>query len=586
MTEFLSCKRVVWLALCLGTARLATAQEKQAEAATEAADNAAAPGATDAASIESSTEAPLTEVTTTAIPTDAQLQASGAVIGRIDIKVVDVFDTDNPKESGKAYRAANYLHINTREQTVRPQLLFKSGEPYMRHILDETERNLRARRYLEDASILPVAYHADTNTVDLLVRVHDVWTLNPGATLGRSGGANHTGIQLDESNLLGLGKSISVDRDQDVDRSAWKFGYRDPNFLSTRWELGLRYYDNSDGHLRGVNINHPFYSLDTRWSAALDASSEERIDKRFEQAQVVDQYVVRQKSAGVQAGWSTGLRTYRGSGWVQRWSLGYRDDAQRFSPDPVLGTLTLPVDKVWRYPWVGLSWFQDKYEVTRNRDRIARTEDVYVGLSLNTTLGYAAESWGSTANALIASIQLADTYRLSERQYLSGNLSFGGRHQSDAWHAALYSGSLRYDFRETNKALFVISLSHAHLENPDDSQQLYLGSDEGMRGYVLRFRSGTERSVLALEQRVYTDKQILRLLSVGGAAFIDVGHIAGETFDAPNGRSTFADVGFGLRLGNIRSSRGDIFHLDLAYPLNADDKDRKLQFSVTTKTSF
>lgn len=531
--------------------------------------------------------AQLAPVANTAIPGDAQLESGGARIGRIDIKVVDVFDPENPKESGKLYRAANYLHINTRETTVRPQLLFKPGDAYSRHALDETERNLRARRYLEDASITPIAYHPDTNTVDLLVRVHDVWTLNPGATLGRSGGENRSGLQLDESNLLGLGKTIAVDRIDDVDRSAWKFAYRDPNLLSSRWELEARYHDTSDGGLQSLNIAYPFYSLDTRWSAAIDGLRDDRIDRRFEQGVQVDQYRMVQKVATVQGGWSSGLRSDGdGPAWVQRWLLGYRVDEQTFEPDPVLGTLLLPTEKRLRYPFVGLSWFQDEYEVTRNRDKIARTEDLYIGRSLSLNVGYAAQSWGADRNAWLLGAEFKDVLHLGERQLLFITAGVDGRRESGRWQGTVFSGGLRYDLRQTPKRLLTVLLNHAHSENPDDSQQLYLGSDEGLRGYPLRYRSGTQRSVLIVEQRFYTDKQILRLLSVGGAAFVDVGRIRGGAMTAPGNKRTFADLGFGLRLGNIRSSRGDMFHLDVAYPLNAEGDDRKVQFSVETKSSF
>ncbi|MGE0115829.1 MAG: hypothetical protein AB7T07_13210 [Steroidobacteraceae bacterium] len=586
MARPLPCRHYPYIALwlCLG-AGLAAAQEDHQEgqlsASTET-DADATQGATDGAS-------ELNAVESTVVPGDAQLEAQGARIGRIDIKVVDVFDPENPKESGKLYRAANFLHINTREHTVRPQLLFKSGEPYSRHVLDETARNLRARRYLQDASIVPVSYHPDTNTVDLLVRVQDVWTLNPGVSYGRSGGESRSGAQISESNLLGLGKEISVDRVQDVDRSAWRFAYVDPNLLSSRWEMEAQYNNTSDGGLRSLLLDYPFYSLDSRWSAAVDVLHEEQIDKRFEQGVATDQYRTVHNTSGLAGGWSTGLRgpdALSGSPWVQRWSLGYRVDEYSYSPDPVLGTTILPPDSHLRYPWVSLSWFQDQYEVTRNREKIARTEDLYLGASLSLRIGYAAQSWGSDRNALLVKLQLQDAYRVSERQYLFANFGINGRRQNGQWQGTLFTSGLRYDLREGNKTLLVVMFNHAHSEKPDDSQQLYLGSDEGMRGYPLRYRSGTQRSVLAVEQRMYTNTQILRLLSVGGAAFVDVGRIGGETNPIPGSKRIFTDVGFGLRLGNIRSSRGDMFHLDVAYPLDAQGQDRKLQFSVTTKSSF
>lgn len=576
------------LLLCL-SALLSEAQEVASPQTIPEEETASNPGAAPTTPVETTqsvTPEPTPE-THAAIPSDAQLETSGAKIGRIDIKVVDIFDPENPKESGKIYRAANKLHINTRESTIRPQLLFKSGAAYSRHVLDETARNLRARRYLEDTSIVPVAYHPDTNTVDVLVRVQDVWTLNPGATLGRSGGETRSGVQIEEGNLLGLGKSVSVDRINDVDRNTWRFAYADPNLFSTRWEMRANYSNSSDGAATGLNIQHPFYALDTRLNAALDGLREERTDKRYERAVAVDQYQTRVRAANVQGGWSTGLRSPEHSpAWVMRLSFGYKIDETRFVPDQELGTQRLPSDIVLRYPWFGVAWFQDKYEVTRNRDRIDRTEDLYVGRSLTLRAGYASKSFGSDRNAMPLEFLLQDAKKFSETQVLYAKFGIAGRLENNSWRGALFSGQLRYDLRESNYALLMLSLSHAHLDNPDDAQQLFLGSDEGMRGYPLRYRSITERNVFIAEQRFYTNKQILRLLSIGGAAFVDVARISGEENPLPNAKRVFTDVGFGLRLGNIRSSRGDIFHLDLAYPLNAEGDDRKIQFSVTTKATF
>jgi hypothetical protein len=529
---------------------------------------------------------PLAGATAT-IPDDEQLQTGAARIGIIEIVVDDVFDPGNPKESGAVYRAANYLHINTRAATIRPQLLFRSGDVFSRHVLDETARNLRARNYLEDASITATAFHADTNTVDVQVRVHDNWTLTPGASFGRSGGENHGGLQLEESNLLGMGKDVSVDYVQGVDRNVWKYAYRDPNLLSTRWDMRLRYHQANDGGLRAVSIIHPFYSLDTRWSAALDASDEKRIDRRFQQGVAVDQYQTRLINLEVQGGWSTGLRARAaGPGWVQRWSLGLREDQQRYTVAPVLGTTLLPANKQLRYPWLGAAWFEDHYQVTRNREQIERTEDMYLGRAFNIRVGYAGESWGADRNAVIIGAHVQDAYRLGDNHTLFVDLGVDGRRESGRWQGTLFSSGLRYDWRQARNRMLVLKVNHVQRENPDDSQQVYLGSDEGLRGYPLRYRSGTQRSVLVLEQRVYTPWQILRLLSVGGAAFVDVGRIRGGESAAPGLRRTFTDVGFGLRLGNIRSSRGEVFNLDLAYPFDAVAVNRKLQFSVTTKNSF
>lgn len=150
----------------------------------------------------------------THLPDDVELRRRRAVIGRIDIQVDDVFETQHALAA--PYRLANTLHISTKRQTIADQLLFHAGEIYDRHALDETARLLRDQRYLNEATIEPVRYH-DDNTVDVVVRVHDVWTLSPGFSFGRKGGANSTSLQFEDTNFLGFGKQISVDRASDVE---------------------------------------------------------------------------------------------------------------------------------------------------------------------------------------------------------------------------------------------------------------------------------------------------------------------------------------------------------------------------------
>ena len=46
------------------------------------------------------------------------------------------------------------------------------------------------------------------------------------------------------------------------------------------------------------------------------------------------------------------------------------------------------------------------------------------------------------------------------------------------------------------------------------------------------------------------------------------------------------DVGVGLRLGNARSARGNVLHIDVAKPLDGDPSLRGLQFLIETRKSF
>jgi len=536
-------------------------------------------------------------------PDSGLLQRAGARIRNIEIRVDDVFDPNNPKERSWPYRAANALHITSRDSTIRPQLLFKPGDVYDRRVLDETARNLRGRSYLNEATITPLAYHPEDNTVDVMVEVHDVWTLNVGASYGRTGGANHSGFQLEDSNLLGLGKDLNIEREYQVERNVWTVGYSDPNLFSSRWELNTKYSSATDGGTRSFRLDHPFFSLDTRWYAEFDGLSNRQTDRRYEASTEVDQYRTEHESYGAGVGWSTGLR----NGWVQRVSTGYRSDRYHYAANEDLTLLPLPDDERFEYPWIKYSVLEDNYEVERNRDQVGRTEDVYYGRSLDFMIGDSLPLFGADRQAWIMQMTVRDAWHLSARQSLFFEFDVTGRYEAAQWQGTMASVLFRYDFRRSWKNLFTASMISDYGTNLDPSQTLYLGGDSsdasnanstststlrtsssgGLRGYPLHYRSGTRRNLLTIEQRYYTDWQILRLLTVGGAAFLDVGQISGGDPTLPASRSgVLSDVGFGLRLGNVRSSTGEVFHIEVAFPLTPAPGVSKVQFLVVTKHSF
>ena len=137
-----------------------------------------------------------TKAETEPLPSDTELEQAGAVFGQIRIDNKDVFDKNDPKDNKALFRLADKLHVRTRQSVIRHQLLFRSGERYSRHAIEESARILRTDRYFYDATIVPVRYH--DGKVDVLVTTRDVWTLDPGFNFGRSGGTNNSGVTLQE----------------------------------------------------------------------------------------------------------------------------------------------------------------------------------------------------------------------------------------------------------------------------------------------------------------------------------------------------------------------------------------------------
>lgn len=307
------------------------------------------------------------------LPSPEQLEQFGARVGTIDIEVEDIFDPSQPGEDAAPYRWANDLHLATHEDAIRTQLLFEQSEPYSRQKVAETERLLRGRRYLFDAWIEPTCYHPAEQTVDLNVRVRDVWSFNPGLHFKRKGGTNTTGFELQDEDFLGRGELVSVAWGRDVDRDSLLLTYEDPQLMGSWWRGRLAYSDNSDGRFEDVEVARPFYSLDTRWSAGARLAGGDRIDSRYRLGHVLDSFKETTDRVDLYGGRSDGLQ----NGWARRWLAGLRYETSEFaaSADQPL-TAPLPADRTLVYPWVGLEWIEDDFATSRNQDQLARTEDL------------------------------------------------------------------------------------------------------------------------------------------------------------------------------------------------------------------
>jgi hypothetical protein len=516
-----------------------------------------------------------------AIPSPQELEAAGAVIGKVKIVVGDVFDTGLEGEDGWLYRTANRLHRQTRPSVIRKQLLFDEGDPYDHRLVLETERNLRARDYLYDAKIVPVAY--DGHAVDLEVRTRDVWTLNPGVNFNRKGGENAFGVQIEEDNLLGSGQSIGIQWDDNVDRQTLAVSFFDPHFRHSFTQLGLVYADADDGSTKLLQLNRPFYALDVQRAGGLYLFDNERNDARYVLGKNVGEFQHLDEQYEIHAGRSRGLQ----GRWVRRWTAGATYERDQFAPDPdePLGG-PLPGDRELVYPWVGFELVEDSFQERVNQDQIRRTEDVLVGLRASARLGYAAEALGSDRNALIGSAYVQDGADLGERQSVFGSLSASGRIESGELVNGVLAAEGRYYLSTSRNSKFYLAASGALTEQLDTELQLLLGGDNGLRGYPLRYQAGTARALFTVEQRYYTKWYPFRLFHVGAAAFFDMGRTWGRDVTGFESSGLLKDVGVGLRLGSSRSSFGNVVHIDLAFPLDGDDDIDSVQLLVTTKRSF
>ena len=516
------------------------------------------------------------------VPSDSELEAAGAIIGKVELDIRNIFDQTDPRETNGLFRLANRLHIRTKRASIQAQLLFASGDIYRARKLAETERALRLLSYIYDARIVPVRY-AD-GKVDIKVITKDVWTLSPGLSFGRAGGSNSTNFNLQDTNFLGWGKALQVSHGSTVDRTSNTVAWADPNVFGSKWTSAAAYVGSSDGTERVAQIAHPFYSLDTAWSTQITAVKYDRTISRYNLGEKVDQFNDNESSYELSGGLSNGLV----DGWTKRLTFGVRYDRNLFLPTPGTGipARQLPPDRTLSYPFVGFDILEDKYQKIGDENQIGRTEDLYFGTEVSGEMGWVNSAFGADRNAVLLRAHLLRGMELTELQQIFITSNFTSRIEDGQARNLIADAGAKYYWRWRTDWLLYAELSGTVTDSLDPDLQVLLGGDNGLRGYPLRYESGTSRALLTVEQRFYTDWYPFRLVRVGGAIFADVGRTWGSGVIGNSDPGLLRDVGFGLRIGNTRSGLGNVLHIDFAFPLNHIAGIKPFQFLVQTMQSF
>jgi len=540
----------------------------------------------------------------------------GSIIGSVHVVNHDIFDTDRPEENRRLFRLANRLHRTTRGKVIERQLLFKPGDVFSPELVAESARLLRTNDYLYDVEVKPTL--RQDGKVDVEVVTRDVWTLTGGVSFGRAGGVNTTSFSAEDTNVFGTGKDLAVARIGTVDRISNLVRYTDPNLAGSRYQFLVSYAKNTDGGRQRLELERPFFALDSRWAAGLRLFRDDRLEQLYTGGKVATGFRHVNESAQIYGGLSRGLV----DGTTRRWELGFtwsRDDFTNAPPfsiqdlpgfhffkaslKPLVSTpakqlFAPPEDRALAYPWVRFESVENRFVVEKDLDRIQRSEDLNLGRQWNLLVGYSAPAFGGTGNRWVFQGAASNGWRPTPRQLVLAQLGASGRwFRSDAENLVA-GGRVRWYARDFGDNVFYSSLGADLAHRLDGEDQLLLGGDSGLRGYPLRYQAGDRRVLFTVEQRFFSDRELFHLVHPGAAFFFDAGRA--WFVDAPlNPLERFfqtsqnaygkmlRDIGLGLRLGSSRSSRGAVVHLDVAFPLDRKGADiRAVQWLVSTRDTF
>lgn len=210
------------------------------------------------------------------------LEHSGKIIRHIAIEHVgfekSIYDSAR-KVDKFVTKAANFLHQDTREKTIRQHLFISENNALNPHRLADNERFLRDRDFILDSRIV-VTPIPNTDSVDLLVITRDVFSL--GATIGGSfPTAPEIGIY--DANFDGRAQRLEFNTLTDVDRTpnfGYAFLYRKSSLLGSLANLELQYTQLNNGRSFGeenefawvARINRPLVSPYSRMAGGFEMS--------------------------------------------------------------------------------------------------------------------------------------------------------------------------------------------------------------------------------------------------------------------------------------------------------------------------
>jgi hemolysin activation/secretion protein len=497
---------------------------------------------------------------------------SAPVIDRIEIVVEDVFEDEGQTYDFWAYRLANHLHIDTHEEVIRQELLFREGESLDEEALAQTERNLRALPFLRDARIDAVP-DGDDNRVVVRVVASDSWTTRPELHLAKVGNEWVWAAGISEENLFGRGKQLRALYDVGLDREETYLFYRDPRLLGSRFALGTLFSSASDGHHAALGLQRPFFSLQTRWGFRLQVDDFERLDPLYEDGKRVSE--LRHVGSSGELEISRAVRRRPSSALRLHLAYGHTDDDVELDR------------RRFGFVRIGLTSVSHDFRKLTHVNRFESPEDFNLGNQASAFFALSTPALGGEpGTSYFFSLSERRGLSLSRTNFLLGGLSWQGRQRHGRLENGILRARLDWIFKFHPKRLLLAKADFHQGTNLDPEVQLRLGAESGLRGYPVRQFNGNRSLLLSAEVRWFLVDDLARLVSLGVAAFADTGYAwpAGSPVALRDFRS---DVGVSLLVGRNRvaASRPGV-RFDLAYALDPVPGRSRWLFSAGSQIGF
>lgn len=323
------------------------------------------------------------------------IQYTGKIIRNIYVQQIgfekSIYDSTK-KVKASVTKLANFLHVNTRERTLREHLFLRENTPLNPYKLADNERFLRDRDFIVDSRIVVVPVEG-SDSVDLMVMSRDVFSLG-----GRVGGSFPSAPEFGvyDANVAGRAQRLEfnavVDQDRDP-KFGYAFLYRKSSIFGSLTNLDIEYTQMNDGRSYGketeyavyVRLNRPLVSPYTRWAGGVEVSNNwsKNVYGKADSAFLDYKYTIFDTWVGHNFGVNREISNrnrqflavrYFDGNYLDQPEQPEYEDARKYND--VTGVLS------------EFTFYRQNYYKTRYVFGFGRTEDIPYGISLGFTGGY------------------------------------------------------------------------------------------------------------------------------------------------------------------------------------------------------
>ncbi|MCK4302697.1 MAG: hypothetical protein KAY24_00470, partial [Candidatus Eisenbacteria sp.] len=486
-----------------------------------------------------------------------------AYLRTLTIRCGNIFPPEDPYAQLIFARWANALHVVTRESVIRRSLHFREGDLVCREDLEVTIRRLRTYAILHNNIELHVQVEGDS--MDLTVATRDVWTTRPTFQFHKEGGLWTWSAGLQEFNLLGLGKGLGVAVGEDELQPYWGLWYQDPQFAQRDMYLFAGLQRGDDLESAQLKLGRRQDRAAVPWGLDLEATSYKGkfIDRRGgldgpEWRE--DQWLVSISCGPRVAG--AGRTALRLKPAIYFTSEQY--DAPVDSTEASRFGAPLKPREI-RAIGLEVDFLRERYSQRSGINAMHCREDFNLGTELRLLLGRSARSFGAAEDGLYLELKALQGVSMGPRRFLLGTIWGVGQIIDGCGRDVRIESALRYYHNLTDRQTLAMRLRAGFGVHLAPQDIFVMGSKHGLRGYEA-YRFWGERVLqLNMEDRVILLSDLMGLVTVGLAAFVD-GGLAWRAGHHEEARPRLG-AGIGLRFLGSRTRGTVATRIDLGFPV-------------------